>query len=314
MPRNLKMIKKYKFENNQLVLSETGATPVLVIINPNDDEKKWLLENFKLDEHNLASAFDPEEPSRLEFEPDHLELIFKRPKNYSSKDHFLFKVSSMGVFLFKDKLILALSEDINMFSGKYFKQVSGLREVFLKLLYNSIFHFMEHLKVINMIAEEIEQKINASMENKHLLNLFTLEKSLVYYLNAVNANAYVIERLKHNAEKIGFSPRSVEFLDDIIIENNQCMRQAEIYSNILAGLMDARASIVSNNLNVMMKNLNAVVIAVAVPSFFAGVGGMSELCEVTGISNPRLAFLAFVGIMAVIGLLTYYIIKRMEKH
>jgi len=308
------MIKKYKFENNQLVLSETDAAPVLVIINPNDDEKKWLLENFKLDEHNLASAFDPEEPSRLEFEPDHLELIFKRPKNYSSKDHFLFKVSSLGVFLFKDKLILALSEDINMFSGKYFKQVSGLREVFLKLLYNSIFHFMEHLKVINMIAEEIEQKINASMENKHLLNLFTLGKSLVYYLNAVNANAYVIDRLKHNSEKIGFSQRSVEFLDDIIIENNQAMRQAEIYSNILAGLMDARASIVSNNLNMMMKNLNAVVIAVAVPSFFAGVGGMSELCTVTGISNPQLAFLAFVSVMSLMGLLTYYIIKRMEKH
>jgi len=308
------MIKKYKFENNQLVASEDGLPPVLVVINPSDAEKKWLLENFKLDEHNLASAFDPEEPSRLEFEPDHFELIFKRPKNYSSKDHFLFKVSSMGVFLFKDRLILALSEDINMFAGKYFKQVSGLREVFLKLLYSSIFHFIEHLRVINMIAEEIEHKINASFENKHLLNLFTLEKSLVYYLNAINANAYVIDRIKHNVEKIGFSPRSVEFLDDIIIENNQAMKQAEIYSNILAGLMDARASIVSNNLNMMMKNLNAVVIAIAVPSFFAGVGGMSELCTVTGISNPQSAFLVFVLSMALIGLLTYYIIKRIEKH
>ena len=308
------MIKKYKFENNLLVLSETGAAPVLVVINPNEDEKQWLVGNFKLDEHNLNSAFDPEEPSRLEFEPDHLEMILKHPKNYSSKDHFLFKVSSMGLFLFKDKLILALSEDINMFSGKYFKHVSGIREVFLKLIYNSIFHFMEHLKIINMIADDLEHKINSSMENNHLLNLFTLEKSLVYYLNATNSNAYVIDRLKHNAEKVALTPRSQEFLDDIIIENNQCMRQAEIYSSILAGLMDARASIVSNNLNVMMKNLNAVVIAVAVPSFFAGVGGMSELCTVTGIADPHLAFLAFVTVMAIIGLFTYYIIKRMEKH
>ena len=220
----------------------------------------------------------------------------------------------MGLFLFKDKLIIAISEDLNLFAGKYFKNVTGIKEIFLKLIYNSIFHFMEHLKVINMIADEIEHKINSSMENKHLLNLFTLEKSLVYYLNATNSNTYAIDRLKHNSEKIGFSQRSVEFLDDIIIENNQCARQAEIYSNILAGLMDARASIVSNNLNVMMKNLNAVVIAVAVPSFFAGVGGMSELCTVTGISNPRLAFLAFVGIMAIIGLITYWIIKRVERH
>jgi len=308
------MIKRYVLENNQLVQTEAETPLVWLLIDPTEDEKKWVVSNFNLDDHNLASAFDPEEPARMEFEPDHLEIIFKRPKNYSSKDQFLFKVSSMGLFLFKDKLIIAISEDLNLFAGKYFKNVTGIKEIFLKLIYNSIFHFMEHLKVINMIADEIEHKINSSMENKHLLNLFTLEKSLVYYLNATNSNTYAIDRLKHNSEKIGFSQRSTEFLDDIIIENNQCARQAEIYSNILAGLMDARASIVSNNLNVMMKNLNAVVIAVAVPSFFAGVGGMSELCTVTGIANPRLAFLAFVGVMAFIGLITYWIIKRVERH
>lgn len=308
------MIKRYKLENNQLVQTETETPLVWLLIDPTEDEKKWVVGNFSLDEHNLASAFDPEEPARMEFEPDHLELILKRPKNYSSADQFMFKVSSMGLFLFKDKLIIAISEDLNLFAGKYFKNVTGIKEIFLKLIYNSIFHFMEHLKVINMIADEIERKINSSMENRYLLNLFTLEKSLVYYLNAINANSYVMDRLKHNTEKMGLSPRSVEFLDDIMIENNQCSRQAEIYSNILAGLMDARASIVSNNLNVMMKNLNAVVIAVAVPSFFAGVGGMSELGTITGISNPRLAFLAFVSLMAVIGLITYWIIKRLEKH
>lgn len=308
------MIKRYKIEEHQVKPVEAETPDIWVVVNPTEDEKKWLVENFRLDEHNFSSAFDPEEPSRLEFEPDHLELIFKRPKNYSSKDHFLFKVNSMGVFLFKDKLILALSEDINMFTGKYFKHVDGIREVFLKLVYNTIFHFMEHLKVINMIADELENKINASMENKHLLNLFTLEKSLVYYLNAINANSYAIDRLKHNVEKIGFSARSSEFLDDIIIENNQCMRQAEIYSNILAGLMDARASIVSNNLNVMMKNLNAIVIAIAVPSFFAGVGGMSELTTITHIADPHLAYPAFILLMATIGVFTYWVIKKFEQH
>ncbi|HBB66968.1 MAG TPA: hypothetical protein DCZ93_06665 [Elusimicrobia bacterium] len=173
---------------------------------------------------------------------------------------------------------------------------------------------MEHLKIINMIADEIERKINSSMENRYLLNLFTLEKSLVYYLNAVNANSYVIERLKHAAEKVGFSQRSVEFLDDIMIENNQCSRQAEIYSNILAGLMDARASIVSNNLNVMMKNLNAVVIAIAVPSFFAGVGGMSELATITQIADPRVTYPVFILLMSGLGVAVYWIIKHVEKH
>jgi len=308
------MIKRYKIENHQVVPTEAETPAIWVVIAPTEDEKKWLIENFSLDEHNFTSAFDPEEPARMEVEDDHIDLIFKRPKNYSSKDHFMFKVSSMGLFLFKDKLILALPEELNMFSGKYFKHVSGIREVFLKLVYNSIFHFMEHLKVINMIADEIESKITYSMENKHLINMFTLEKSLVYYLNAINANSSVIERLKHVADKAGFTPRSIEFIDDIMIENQQCYRQAAIYSNIFASLVGARASIVSNNLNILMKNLNAVVIAVAVPSFFAGVGGMSELCTVTGITNPQLAFLAFMVVMAILGLGTFWLIKSLEKH
>lgn len=308
------MIKRYKIENRQLKQVEAEKPDVWVVVTPTEDEKKWLVENFNLDEHNFNSAFDPEEPARMESDSDHLALIFKRPKNYSSKDHFMFKVSSMGLFLYKDQLILALSEDINMFSGKYFKHVDGIREIFLKLIYNSIFHFMEHLKVINMIAEEIETKITYSMENRYLINMFTLEKSLVYYLNAINGNSTAIDRLKHNAEKLGFSPRSVEFIDDIMIENQQCYRQASIYSNIFASLVGARASIVSNNLNILMKNLNAVVIAVAVPSFFAGVGGMSELCTLTGITNPQAAFLVFMVLMAAVGAGTFWVIRRYERH
>jgi len=308
------MIKRYRIENRQLKQVEAEKPDVWVVVTPTEDEKKWLVENFNLDEHNFNSAFDPEEPARMEADGDHLALIFKRPKNYSSKDHFMFKVSSMGLFLYKDQLILALSEDINMFSGKYFKHVDGIREIFLKLIYNSIFHFMEHLKVINMIAEEIETKITYSMENRYLINMFTLEKSLVYYLNAINGNSTAIDRLKHNAEKLGFSPRSVEFIDDIMIENQQCYRQASIYSNIFASLVGARASIVSNNLNILMKNLNAVVIAVAVPSFFAGVGGMSELCTVTGITNPQVAFLVFMVLMALVGAGTFWVIRRYERH
>jgi len=308
------MIKRYKIENHQIKQVEAETPDIWVVVSPTEDEKKWLTEQFNLDEHNFASAFDPEEPARMEFEPDHLALIFKRPKNYSSKDHFMFKVTSMGLFLFKDKLILALSEDINMFSGKYFKQVTGIREIFLKLIYNSIFHFMEHLKVINMIADEIETKITHSMENRHLLNLFTLEKSLVYYLNAINANSYVIDRLKHNTEKMELTQKSVEFLDDIIIENNQCYRQAEIYSNIFASLVGARASIVANNLNILMKNLNAIVIAVAVPSFFAGVGGMSELKSILGVAHTGLAYSLFLAAMLALGTTTFILIKRLEKH
>jgi magnesium transporter len=126
-----------------------------------------------------------------------------------------------------------------------------------------------------MITDSLEDKISSSMENKYLLNLFTLEKSLVYYLNAINSNSMLIEKLKTNAAKIGFSPEGLEFLDDIIIENSQCYRQAEIYSNILASMMDARASIVSNNLNVLMKTLNIITIGIMVPTFVVSAFSMN---------------------------------------
>jgi magnesium transporter len=107
------------------------------------------------------------------------------------------------------------------------------------------------------------------------LNLFSLEKSLVYYLNAINSNAKLIERLKLSAAKIGFTAENVEFIDDLIIENSQCYEQAAIYSNILASLMDARVSIVSNNLNWLMKTLTIITIAIMLPTFIVSLFSMN---------------------------------------
>jgi magnesium transporter len=117
-----------------------------------------------------------------------------------------------------------------------------------------------------------------------------------------------------NAAKVGFAPENVEFVDDLIVENNQCYRQAEILSGILSSLMDARASIVSNNLNVMMKNLNSIVIAVAVPSFFAGVGGMSEFSMMTRPDNWYITYPLFVLAMVGLGVGTFFVTRWLERH
>jgi len=281
------MIKRYKIENgkvNEVPLKED----IIVLINPDDNEKQYILGNFQIDSHNLNSALDPEDPARFELEADHSALIFKRPKNYSSKDHFLFKVSSMGLFLFNEKLIVVLSEDINLFSGKQYNSVSNVKEAFLKIIYSSIYHFVEHLKVINMVAEEIETKINKSMENKYLLHMFTLEKSLVYYVSAISANSFVLEKIRTHGPKMGFDEKLMELLDDIAIENNQARSQADVYSQVFAGLMDARASVINNNMNIWLKNLTIITIAIAVPNFFASMGGMSELREIIGIDNIQI--------------------------
>jgi magnesium transporter len=269
------MQKKYQLVNGRIVQTEEENPQIAVFIQPTESERKYLTSDLSLDEHTLNSALDPDELARMEFEPSHVALIFKRPKSYSADDQFLFKVSSMGMYLFKDRLVLVVSEDIPLFDHEQFQRVGSLNEVALRLIFGCIFHFIEHLKVVNMVSGDLEQKINTAMENLSLIHMFTLEKSLVYYLNAINSNGVLIEKMKYNHAKIGFSREEAELLDDIIIENNQCYRQAEIYSNILASLMDARASIVSNNLNVLMKTLNIITVGIMVPTLVVSAFSMN---------------------------------------
>lgn len=267
------MLKTYCIRDSRIVEAPDG--PIMVYLAPDEAERRFLIDSCKLDEHTLASALDPDELARLEFEPDHAAIIYKRPRNYSGNDGAMFKVVSGGIFLFKDRMVIVQAEDIALFEGKQFNKVSTLPEVMLKLIYRSIFHFLEHLKIINSISAELEHKINEAMENRYLINLFGLEKSLVYYVSSINSNDLLIEKIKYNAAKFGFTPEETEYLDDTIIENKQCGRQAEIYSNILASMMDARASIVSNNINVLMKTLNIITIGIMMPTLIVSIFSMN---------------------------------------
>jgi magnesium transporter len=303
------MVRNFRLCDSRVEECPAEAGAIQFYINPSDEEKRFLLDTLKLDEHTFASALDPDELSRLEFEPEHAALIIKRPKNYSAEDLFLFRVSSTGYFLFKDKLICLLSEDVPLFEGKIFARTSGLPEVMLKLLYRTITHFIEHLKIINRISEELEHKINRAMENRYLLNLFTLEKSLVYYLNAINSNGMVFEKIRHNAAKFGFGQEALELLDDLIVENGQCLKQAEIYSNILTGLMDARGTIVGNNLNVLMKTLNIITVGIMVPTFIVSAFSMNVGIP---LAKHPLAFWFILG-MAALSVTGFAILGRLKK-
>ncbi|HZW38372.1 MAG TPA: magnesium transporter CorA family protein [Ignavibacteriaceae bacterium] len=269
------MIRNYKLLNEKITECPSSESTIQVIISPDDIEKRQLIDELKLDEHTLNSSLDPDELSRLEFEPRHIALIYKRPKNFMYEGKIVFKIASTGLYLFQDKLLIVLSEDIPIFDNKLFLKVLSLPDLLLKMINRSIFHFLEHLRTINMISEELEDKINTSMENSYLLNLFTLGKSLVYYLNSINSNGVLLEKLRLNNAKIGFNQQELELLEDIIIDNNQCYKEAEIYSNILASLMDARASIVGNNLNVLMKTLNIITIGIMVPTFVVSAFSMN---------------------------------------
>lgn len=269
------MLKQLYITDGRVTENGQGEASVWVYTSPDEAERRFLIEELKIDEHTLNSALDPDELSRLEFEPEHVAMIFKRPKHYTAQDNFLFRVLSTGVFLFKDRLVIVKADEALLFEGKPFIRIQSVQDVFLKLIYRAISHFVEHLKAINMISTELEQQINTSTENKYLLNLFTLEKSLVYYLSAINSNGILVDKLKNAAAKLGLTPENVEFLDDILIENNQCRGQTEIYSQVLSSLMDARASIISNNLNVRIKALTIITIAIMLPTLIVSIFSMN---------------------------------------
>lgn len=104
--------------------------------------------------------------------------------------------------------------------------------------------------------------------------MFSLNKGLIYYVTALNSNDTLLKKLQIG-RSLNWSESERELLDDIVIENRQSLQQAEIYANILTSMMDARASVISNNVNTLMKNLTIVTISISLPTFFASLFGMN---------------------------------------
>lgn len=309
------MLQSYSVVNGRIAKGTEGFPQIEVYILPDETERNRLINDYGVDEHTLLSSTDPDETPRIEFEDNHTAIILKYPKNYSAEDNFLFKVKSMGIFLFPpERIVIVLDDSVPLFTGRLASNVKAAQDVLLKTLLQTIRHFETHLRVINMCSDEIEHEINKSCENKNLLNMFTLEKGLVYYVNALNGNRRVIERMKVNAQKFSFTEENIELLDDLAIENRQFLDQAEVYSQVLSGLMDARASIINNNLNIMMKNMNAIVIAISVPTFFTGVFGMSEFSELLAGSKWYFGYPVFLIVMLLLALFIYWLITRSDRN
>ena len=293
---------------------------IQVFINPNETERMYLLGELDLDEHTLASALDPDELSRVEFEPDHVAVIFKQPRHYSSEENFLFRVSSVGLYLFNDRLIAVLGDDESLFDrGKDMSNiVGGLPELLIRLLNRSVSQFLSHIRTISAIVEELEQKVSKTMSNEHLIHMFKLNQSMTYYLSAISTNGALIDRLRGYSAKIGFTMEHNELLEDLSVDNTQCYKQAEIYSVILGGLMDARTGVINNNLNMLMKRLTILTVIFMPLNVIASVFGMSEYSEFVkgflkqGDFDPIVQLTAYslFGIgLVVLSILTYWLLK-----
>jgi magnesium transporter len=283
---------------------------VLVYVTPLAEEKRQIIETLRLDPHDLESALDPDEISRVQFYPDGLYVIWKRPKNISVGQHLRLDVSSVGLFLHQNRLQIIMSENALPFSAKEFQGVDSVLDVLLRFFLHTVHHYLAHLKAIKQLTVELESKISTSMENRYLLQMFALSESLIYYLNAIEANGSVLSKLRGAAEKLGLTKQQIDFLDDITLDNYQCARQAQIFSTVLSGLMDARGTIVNNNMNVLLKNLTLINVIFLPLNLVASLGGMSEFSMMTGGIDWRISYSVLSLGMVLLGLATWVVLVR----
>jgi len=261
-------------EGKAVPCGEAEAT-IIAYHQPGPTEQQEMHATYGIDYHTLQSSLDHDEISRLEFEPDHAALIFKRPRSFCADDNFLLKITSTGVFLYPGRLVVVMPDDAPLFEGRVPFPMNNLQQVILRLLYQSMWHFEGHLKAINMLSDSLEKRLTTSMENRYLLNMFALEKSLVYIVNSLDSNGALFDKMKLNATRLDLDRNELGILDDIIIENQQSSRRASIYAEVIGSMMDARASLVNNNLNQLIKKLTIVMLAVMLPTLIIGIFSMN---------------------------------------
>jgi magnesium transporter len=160
------------------------------------------------------------------------------------------------------------------------------------------------------MSRELQAKLNTSLANEYLLKMFSLSESLTYYVNAIEANGGVLARLETLAPEVGLTREQTRLLEDIVIENTQCARQAEIYASVLAGLMDARGNIINNNMNVLLKNLTVINVVFLPLGVLAGILGMSEFTMMTRGVDWRISYPLFLLALITLGVVLWVVLNR----
>ena len=186
----------------------------------------------------------------------------------------------LGMIVVRDEFFLTVSlrknkiiESFEKRKIKNFQTYKKTRFIF-QILYLNSSYYLNYLKQINKETEIAEYILKNSMQNKELLKLLSLEKSLVYFTTSLKSNEIVMEKTLRG-KIVKLYEEDEEILEDAITENRQAIEMAQIYSNILNGTMDAYASIISNNLNGVMKFLTSITIILAVPTMISSFWGMN---------------------------------------
>lgn len=231
----------------------------------------------------LTAALDEEERSRLETENGQTLIIVDTPyvEPYVHEEYATYGYGTipLGIVVIGDYIVTVCLKDLPILRDFTEERVRGFftfkkTRFILQILYRNASRFLMYLKQIDKSASRVEEQLHKSMKNKELIQMLKLEKSLVYFSTALNANEGVLEKLLRQ-EDIKKYHDDKELLEDVIVENKQAIEMCRIYREILSGTMDAFASVISNNLNIVMKILTVITILLSVPAVIAALWGMN---------------------------------------
>lgn len=281
------MLQIYKTVNNEIVRADDFEEGVWVnLVNPSEEEISKVSSAINVETDFLKAALDEEERARIESNNGQTLIIVDIPIVEREGRMNLYTTIPLAIILIKHVIITVCLKEDTLLNDFIDNKVKSFFTQFktrfvLQILYKNATRYLQYLKHIDKTSGRIEQDLHKSMKNKELIQMLKLEKSLVYFSTALKSNEVVLEKLmKH--EHIKNYPEDTDLLEDVIIENKQAIEMANIYSSILTGTMDAFASVISNNLNIVMKFLTSVTIVMAIPTMISSFFGMNVDLPLTG--------------------------------
>ncbi|MBS7255544.1 magnesium transporter CorA family protein [Flavobacterium branchiicola] len=268
----------YKNNNGLTQIKEWTPDCWISIESPTETEKKYLLEELQIPEAFYNDIEDIDERPRIEIEHGWTLIIMRVP--IKSDDVKLpFQTIPLGV-IFKEDICVTITfykteiiTDFVSYSQRKNIEIKDKFDLVLRLLLSSSVWYLKYLKQVSQKVKLAEDNLEKSIKNEELQALLQIEKCLVFFITSLKANDVLFQRIKNlKAHKANYD---LELLEDVEIELNQAQDTANIHSNILTGMMDAYASVISNNMNNIMKQMTSISIILMIPTLIASLYGMN---------------------------------------
>jgi magnesium transporter len=311
------MVQYFIKKNGILEELEEPVTNSWINISPpfTLEELEEIANQFEIPLDFLTDSLDVDERSRYEKEDDvRLILVNTAILNEAeSENDAVYITAPIGIILTTDHVITISAYEtpvLEMFiEGKVKNFDPSDDKLFvLQILEQNVYRFLNCLKKLNLKRNLIEQELLDSSRNKELKQLLSIEKSLVYFVNSLSSNELLKMKMKRSDYlKVGQDEEKNDLFEDILIDNSQALEMANIYTNILNGTMDAYGSIISNNLNIVMKRLTLITIVLMVPTLFASFYGMNIPLP---FSESKFALLYIFTISMVVSILLIWYFQR----